>query len=126
MPLTGEWEEACNEFQKMLIIRSCRSDRMSFCITNFIVRNLEQKFVEPPVLDLKAVMDDSTAHIPLIFVLSPGVDPTAMLIQLSETQGMSNKFISLSLGQGQAPIATKLVLKNIESPQQVIILFPPE
>ncbi|XP_071580099.1 dynein axonemal heavy chain 2 [Temnothorax nylanderi] len=107
--LVGEWEGGCNEFQKMLFIRSCRPDRISFCIMTYIVRILGPSFVEPPVLDLKAVLDDSVARTPLIFVLSPGVDPTGVLAQLADNQGMSANFLTLSLGQGQAPIATSMI-----------------
>ncbi|CAL7938030.1 unnamed protein product [Xylocopa violacea] len=108
-PLVAEWETNCTVFQKMLVIRSCRPDRISFCISNFIVINLGQRFVEPPVLDLKAVLDDSVAQTPLIFVLSPGVDPTSTLMQLVDSQEMTNHFMTLSLGQGQAPIATRMI-----------------
>ena len=69
----GEWDSSLNELQRMLIVRSLRPDRVSFCATKFIVNNLGSKFVEPPVLDMKQVLDDSTCKIPLIFVLSPGV-----------------------------------------------------
>ncbi|XP_033219684.1 dynein heavy chain 2, axonemal [Belonocnema kinseyi] len=109
LPLPGEWEAACNEFQRMLLVRSCRSDRMSFCLTTFIANHLGQRFVEPPVLDVKAVLNDSVAHSPLIFVLSPGVDPTSSLMQLAESQEMMSQFLTLSLGQGQAPIATRMI-----------------
>jgi len=51
---------------------------------------------------------------PLIFVLSPGVDPTSGLIQLAESVKMTSRFQSLSLGQGQAPIATKCGFKVAE------------
>ncbi|KAL6262835.1 hypothetical protein P5V15_005625, partial [Pogonomyrmex californicus] len=108
MPLVGEWEK-CTEFEKMLFIRSCRSDRIFFCITSYIIRNLGQNFVEPPILDLKAVLDDSTAQTPLIFVLSPGADPIGVFMQLVDNQGMTANFITLSLGQGQAPIATRMI-----------------
>ncbi|XP_076295130.1 dynein heavy chain 2, axonemal kl-2 [Lasioglossum baleicum] len=108
-PLVAEWETNCNLFQKMLVIRSCRPDRISFCIAHFIVLNLGQRFVEPPVLDLKAVLDDSVAQTPLIFVLSPGVDPTSTLMQLVDSQEMTNHFMTLSLGQGQSPIATRMI-----------------
>lgn len=103
----GEWDDICNEFQKMLFVRSLRQDRISFCTTNFIVNQLGPRFVEPPVLDVKAVLEESVPQTPLIFVLSPGVDPTTALIQLAETAKMSERFHSLSLGQGQAPVATK-------------------
>lgn len=57
----------------MLIVRSLRPDRVSFCVTSFITNNLGVKFTEPPVLNMAAAVEDSTCRIPLIFVLSPGV-----------------------------------------------------
>lgn len=51
----GEWENACNEMQRMLIVRSLRQDRVAFCVTSFIVSNLGSRFVEPPVLNMKLV-----------------------------------------------------------------------
>ncbi|KAI4461456.1 dynein heavy chain [Holotrichia oblita] len=109
LPLIGEWEDICNEFQKILFVRSLRQDRISFCTSTFIVNQLGSKFIEPPVLDIKTVFEESIAQTPLIFVLSPGVDPTTALMQLAETCKMTQRFHSLSLGQGQAPIATKLI-----------------
>uniref|UniRef100_A0A3B5L7L8 Uncharacterized protein n=1 Tax=Xiphophorus couchianus TaxID=32473 RepID=A0A3B5L7L8_9TELE len=93
-----------NELKKMVIVRFLRQDRVSFCITSFIIKNLGPRFVEPPVLDMKAVVEESTSCSPLIFVLSPGVDPTGSLLQLAKASGMSHQFSALSLGQGQAPI----------------------
>jgi dynein heavy chain len=92
----------------MIVIRSLRPDRVSFCATAFIVNNLGSKFVEPPVLDMRQVVEDSTCRSPLIFVLSPGVDPTGGLLSLAEQSGMGQRFHALSLGQGQAPIATRI------------------
>lgn len=91
----------------MLFVRSLRQDRMSFTVSNFIVNQLGPKFVEPPVLDIRAVLEESIPQTPLIFVLSTGVDPTNSLLQLAESVDMIQHFNSLSLGQGQAPIATK-------------------
>ena len=54
-PLPGEWDNACNELQRMLIVRSLRPDRVAFCATSFIVNNLGSKFTEPPVLDMHQV-----------------------------------------------------------------------
>lgn len=39
----------------MLIVRSLRQDRVTFCVTSFIIDNLGGSFVEPPALDMKAV-----------------------------------------------------------------------
>ncbi len=72
-PLPGEWENSCNELQRMLIVRSLRQDRVPFTVTTFIINNLGSKFVEPPVLNMAQVVEDSTCRTPLIFVLSTGV-----------------------------------------------------
>ncbi|KAM6949562.1 LOW QUALITY PROTEIN: dynein axonemal heavy chain 2 [Aplochiton taeniatus] len=120
-PLPGEWENSCNELQKMLIVRSLRQDRVSFCVTAFIINNLGSRFVEPPALDMKAVVEDSTTKTPLIFVLSPGVDPTGALLQLADNSGMSRSFHALSLGQGQAPIATRMIKEGVKSGHWVFL-----
>ncbi|XP_006863561.1 PREDICTED: dynein heavy chain 2, axonemal [Chrysochloris asiatica] len=111
--LPGEWENVCNEMQRMLIVRSLRQDRVAFCVTSFIINNLGSRFIEPPVLNMKLVMEDSTPRTPLIFILSPGVDPTSALLQLAEQTGMAQRFNALSLGQGQAPIAARLLREGV-------------
>jgi len=87
----------------------------------YIVRNLDQNFIDPPILNLKAALDDSVAWTPLIFVLSPGVDPAGILMQLADNQGMTSNFLTLSLGQGQAPIATRLIIKSSYIVQHIYI-----
>ncbi|KAJ0006370.1 hypothetical protein NQD34_013643, partial [Periophthalmus magnuspinnatus] len=117
----NEWQENCNEFQKMLIVRSLRQDRVSFCVASFICKNLGSRFVEPPVLDMKAVVEESTCRTPLIFVLSPGVDPTGALLQLAESSGKSSQFHVLSLGQGQAPIAKRMITDGVKNGHWVFL-----
>ncbi|KAJ1520022.1 hypothetical protein ONE63_004252 [Megalurothrips usitatus] len=119
--LIGEWQEQCTEFQRILIIRALRPDRVTFCVSSFIVNTLGARFTEPPVLDIRAVFEDSSPQAPLIFVLSPGVDPTAALLQLAESTQMISHFQSLSLGQGQAPIASRLMEKGIRNGDWVFL-----
>uniref|UniRef100_A0A671XQT1 Dynein axonemal heavy chain 2 n=1 Tax=Sparus aurata TaxID=8175 RepID=A0A671XQT1_SPAAU len=119
--LPGDWETKCNQLQKMLIVRSLRQDRVSVCITSLIVNNLGPRFVEPPVLDMKAVVEESTTWTPLIFVLSPGADPTGALLQLAEASGMSTYFHALSLGHGQAPLAKTMIEEGIKKGHWVFL-----
>ncbi|CAK1600591.1 unnamed protein product [Parnassius mnemosyne] len=108
-PLIGEWNEMCNEFQRMLVVRALRLDRVSACVAAFVLRALGPRYVEPPVLDIRAAWEESSWKTSLLFVLSPGVDPTSALIQLAVDVKMFDKFQSLSLGQGQAPAATRML-----------------
>jgi dynein heavy chain len=82
---------------------------------------LGQKFVEPPILDVGDVLADSSCRTPLIFVLSPGVDPTLSLQQLAQKKDMGDRFNYLSLGQGQAPKATKLIQEGIRNGNWVFL-----
>lgn len=101
--LPGEWESKCNDLQRMLLVRCLRPDRVIFACTSYVANNLGRKYVEPPVLDLAEVFGDSTAASPLIFVLSPGVDPTEALRKLGAERGMAEKIFSVALGQVLAP-----------------------
>nr|XP_045758146.1 dynein axonemal heavy chain 12 [Mirounga angustirostris] len=84
-------------------------------ITNYVTDKLGKKFVEPPPFDLTKSYLDSNCTIPLIFVLSPGADPMASLLKFANDKAMSgNKFQAISLGQGQGPIATKMIKAAIE------------
>ena len=54
----------------------------------FIVYYMGQKFVEPPTFDLSLSYKDSSYFTPLVFVLSPGADPMALLYRFAEERGM--------------------------------------
>lgn len=62
------------------------------------------KFVQPPPFDIAKSYNDSNCLSPLIFILSPGVDPMAALSQFAQKMGYGTKFQSISLGQGQVII----------------------
>ncbi|XP_053613118.1 dynein axonemal heavy chain 2 isoform X1 [Plodia interpunctella] len=113
-PLIGEWNDICNEFQRILWIRALRVDRVSACVAAFVTSVLGGRYVEPPVLDIKMAWEESSWKTSLLFVLSPGVDPTAALIQLARDVKMEDKFHSLSLGQGQAPTATRMLSQGMK------------
>ncbi|BFI30788.1 dynein axonemal heavy chain [Marchantia polymorpha subsp. ruderalis] len=107
--LPGDWEEKCSELQRMMLLRSFRMDRIIFSCTTYVSNFLGQKFVEPPPLDLGDSYGDSVPSSPLLFILSAGVDPTTGLRQFATLKGMDNDFHAVALGQGQAPVAIKLI-----------------
>jgi dynein heavy chain, axonemal len=92
---------------RLTAVRAVRPDRALPAAARYVSANLGAKFVEPPPFDLKAIFDSSTNITPLVFVLSPGVDPTAQVLVLSNTLGVN--LDACSLGQGQAPIATRMI-----------------
>ena len=103
--LPRDWEAKCNELQRLLLIRSLRPDRIIFAATTYVANAIGRQYVEPPVLDLGQALADSSALTPLIFVLSPGVDPTDQLRKLAAEKGMADKLHTVALGQGQVSCA---------------------
>uniref|UniRef100_A0A663M9S7 Dynein axonemal heavy chain 12 n=1 Tax=Athene cunicularia TaxID=194338 RepID=A0A663M9S7_ATHCN len=115
LPLPKQLNNTLNELQKMIILRCLRPDKIGPAITTFVTDKLGKKFVEPPPFDLTKSYLDSNSTIPLIFVLSPGADPMSSLLKLANDKEMvGNKFQSISLGQGQGPIAAKMIKEGME------------
>jgi dynein heavy chain len=70
-----------------------------------------QRYTEPPTFDLAGSYADSHCCAALIFVLSPGADPMQSLLKFGESKGYSGDRApkTISLGQGQGPIAEQLI-----------------
>lgn len=74
---------------------------------HFISTNLGHQFSETPVVDFKHTLNDLNNTNCLIYILSPGSDPTNMLTHMTKNYNKKGKFQSLSLGEGRELIATK-------------------
>jgi dynein heavy chain len=108
-PLPGKWEGSLGPLQKLCVLRALRADKVTEGIQNYVMNALEKKFIEPPPFDLGACYTDSTTMTPLIFILSTGSDPTKVFYKFAATKKMDRKLKGLSLGQGQGPIAAKML-----------------
>lgn len=105
--MPGDWPNKFSEMQKLCMMRALRIDRVLFASGKFIASNIGPEYVDPPSFDLKAVFETSNCKTPLIFVLSPGVDPTAGIFQLAAL--LNQRVENCALGQGQAPTAVRLI-----------------
>jgi len=103
------YQSSLSLFQKILLLRCIRPDKVTLSIQDFVSEQVGNKFIEPPPFDLQECYKESSTTAPLIFVLSPGADPMADLLKLCEEMRMIKKFEQVSLGQGQGPKAEKLM-----------------
>ncbi|XP_038950112.1 dynein axonemal heavy chain 1 isoform X1 [Rattus norvegicus] len=113
-PLPGIWNTYLDEFQKLLILRCLRGDKVTNAMQDFVANHLEPRFIEPQTANLSAVFKESNSTTPLIFVLSPGTDPAADLYKFAEEMKFSKKLSAISLGQGQGPRAEAMMRNSIE------------
>jgi len=108
-PLPGEWNEKLNSFQKMIVLKCIRPDKMVNAIQNFIVEKAGHKFIEPPTFDISKSYRDSSSKMPLIFILSSGTDPVADFNKFAEERDMGDRKNTISLGQGMAKRAENMI-----------------
>uniref|UniRef100_A0A8C3ERS2 Dynein axonemal heavy chain 1 n=1 Tax=Corvus moneduloides TaxID=1196302 RepID=A0A8C3ERS2_CORMO len=108
------WEDGLDAFQKLLVLRCLRGDKITNAMQDFVVLNLDQRFIEPQTTDLSVVFKESTATTPLVFVLSPGTDPAADLYKFAEEMKFTQKLTAISLGQGQGPRAEAMLHSAME------------
>ena len=112
-PLPGKWDDL-DSFQKILVLRCIRADKVTNSMQDFVALHLGQRFIEPQTADLSQVFKDSSPTTPLIFVLSPGTDPASALYKFAEEMRFSKKLNAISLGQGQGPRAEALMYSAME------------
>ncbi|XP_057625591.1 dynein axonemal heavy chain 1 [Chionomys nivalis] len=112
--LPGIWNTYLDDFQKLLVLRCLRGDKVTNAMQDFVANHLEPRFIEPQTANLSAVFKESNSTTPLIFVLSPGTDPAADLYKFAEEMKFSKKLSAISLGQGQGPRAEAMMRSSIE------------
>ncbi|KAJ3092439.1 Dynein heavy chain 3, axonemal [Quaeritorhiza haematococci] len=106
----GGWDQRLTAFQKLIILRILRPDKLVPGIMEFVKNKMGIKFIEPPPFDLAASYQDSNNCAPLIFILSPGADPMASLLKFADDKGFGgHKLNAISLGQGQGPVAAQMI-----------------
>uniref|UniRef100_A0A670KA86 Dynein axonemal heavy chain 3 n=1 Tax=Podarcis muralis TaxID=64176 RepID=A0A670KA86_PODMU len=115
----GEWNLVTG-LDRMVILRCLRPDKIIPATQLFISDNMGKIYIEPPTFDLVGSYHDSNCCAPLIFVLSPGADPMAGLLKFADDLGMES-IQTISLGQGQGPIAAKMINQAIVDGTWVVL-----
>ena len=109
--LPGEWEKKVTPFQRLVILKIFRPEKVAFGCAEYVAASIGPSFKEPPPFDLQATYNDSACKVPIVFVLTSGADPTQYLLALAKGQGYTqgDNLKMVSLGQGQGPIAERLM-----------------
>jgi len=110
-PLPMGYDRYLSEFEKLLVLRCLRMDRVTIGITKFVIGVMGERYVQPPVLEYHNIFKQSTESTPIVFVLSPGADPAFDVFKLGEEMSFrpGAKLKYMALGQGMGPKAQELI-----------------
>nr|XP_056713421.1 dynein axonemal heavy chain 11 [Euleptes europaea] len=121
--LPQEWKSK-SSFQKLIILRALRPDRMTYSLRDFVEEKLGPKYVAGNRIDLAKSYEESSPATAVFFILSPGVDPLKDLETVGKKLGFtidSGKFHNISLGQGQEIVAEEALKKAAKYGHWVIL-----
>ncbi|XP_063594554.1 LOW QUALITY PROTEIN: dynein axonemal heavy chain 7-like [Penaeus indicus] len=115
IPSLKDGEEVpLSRMQLLCVLRCLRPDKVVAAVQDYVADLLGKAYIEAPPFDLARTFTDSHCCLPLIFLLTPGADPTALLLKFAEDQGMGGERLqSVSLGQGQGPVARRLIEEGV-------------
>lgn len=118
-PLPLNYDEKLSKFQKILLVKCFRVDRIMRATTKFISSHMGETFTKPPVLDYQDIFNGSTNVSPIVCMISPGYDPASDIIKLAEK--LDKRYKSISLGQGQGQKALDMLEKGMSKGYWVVL-----
>nr|XP_040226033.2 dynein axonemal heavy chain 10 isoform X2 [Anopheles coluzzii] len=118
----GNFEERMSPYDHLLLMRCLRVDRVYRMLNNYVAQTMGEEFITPPILSFDSIYEQSTASTPVVFILSPGSDPTSDLMKLADRCGFGGtKFKHISLGQGQEGAALRLLYAALDQGQWLML-----
>jgi len=97
LPLPGEWENKCNDVQRIVLINLFRPDRLTFAVNTFIGHHFGSKLASFPSFDLEpSTLYNSTA-MPILLTTVPGTYPLTYLRAFASKKGCADKVSVVTL-----------------------------
>ncbi|VDK33899.1 unnamed protein product [Taenia asiatica] len=121
--LPQDWKNKTH-LQRLCILRALRPDRMLYAVRNFVSVNLGKMFVEGRSLSFAESFEESGPETPILFILSPGVDPLKDVEALGRQLGFTSdgkNFHNISLGQGQESVAEEAMKLSAQEGHWIIL-----
>jgi dynein heavy chain len=119
----GDWK-AKTALQQLCMLRCLRPDRMMNAMSIFIGEQLGDKYVSSAAMPFSESYKETSTSTGVFFILSPGVNPIADVEELGKKMGFTfdnEKYLMVSLGQGQEPIAEEAMKRAAKEGLWVVL-----
>uniref|UniRef100_A0A7S0W0F2 Cytoplasmic dynein 2 heavy chain 1 n=2 Tax=Hemiselmis TaxID=77924 RepID=A0A7S0W0F2_9CRYP len=100
-------------FQQMLVVQALRADRLQSAMEAFVTDGLGVA-TNLSTLNLGQVSSEVLPTTPIMFIVTPGADPSAILEQAADSSMGTGKYRQLAMGQGQADAALSMLREGAE------------
>ena len=113
-PLPGEWNTKLSDFQKLMLVRAVRPDRITGALSQFVERVMGSEYVNQDAFDAETMMGETGPSTPIFFILFPGYSPSKEIEALANKLGKTTdngQLTMISMGQGQEPVAESVLDK---------------
>ena len=113
-PLPGEWNTKLSDFQKLMLVRAVRPDRITGALSQFVERVMGSEYVNQDAFDAETMMAETGPSTPIFFILFPGYSPSKEIETLANHLGKTTdngQLTMISMGQGQEPVAESVLDK---------------
>jgi len=121
MPDRYAEENELHYFHHLLLLKAIAPEKLIIGIQEHTRRALGDNFIIFPSSTVADLYADATRATPIVFVLSTGADPTSMLLRFAQELDMASTLGVISLGQGQAPKAIKMVEEGCKKGTWVLL-----
>ncbi|CAB3359526.1 Hypothetical predicted protein [Cloeon dipterum] len=123
-PIPLDYAERLSKIQKLLLVKALRSDRVIPALLDYIADIFGPHFITPIIPSMRSLLSESTAKVPIIFIVSGGgVDPSMELHRLSRQMGLDRgQFVSLALGKGSEKNAMAALENAIRRGQWLLLV----
>eukprot|EP00658_Telonema_sp_P-2_P051285 TRINITY_DN3933_c0_g1_i1.p1 TRINITY_DN3933_c0_g1~~TRINITY_DN3933_c0_g1_i1.p1 ORF type:complete len:2475 (+),score=487.98 TRINITY_DN3933_c0_g1_i1:167-7591(+) len=114
--LPGDWKQL-KPFEKLMIIRCLRTDRMGGALRMYITEAMGAHMFDDYGIPLDEVLQESPVISPILFVLSPGSDPSTS-IDAALTRVNAKKLAALQSARQASIISTGGIPPSVFQQQQ--------
>lgn len=80
---------------EMALVRSVREDRTLVASAKFIAAILGQEFIDPISYPIPDIWAESKFNVPILFLLSPGADPTSSIDDFARKKKKATEKVSM-------------------------------
>ena len=113
-PLPGDWNTKLSDFQKLMLVRAVRPDRITGALSQFVERIMGPDYVNQEAFDAAKMNEETGPSTPIFFILFPGYSPSKEIEALANSLGKTSEngqLTMISMGQGQEPVAEAVLDK---------------